>query len=98
MLSIISDFVQKGDYLSAYGSEYSTKAKECDVTTVQMPLEDREMHLKCILYSVNPYLQRNTEREMGGSQLERQKKTFLVNVNKLIRKPAEIGIYNNCDI
>ena len=27
-----------------YGSKYSTKAKECDVETVQKPLEDEEMY------------------------------------------------------
>lgn len=70
-------------YLSAYGSKYSTKAKECDVRTVQKPLED-----KCILYSVYPYLLRETERW----------KTFLVNVNKLIRKPGEIGMYDNWEL
>ena len=34
----------EGGYLSVYGSKYSTKAKECDVETVQKPLEDEEMY------------------------------------------------------
>lgn len=82
VFSIVLNTVQKKDDLSAYGSKYST---ECDVKTAQKPPK------KCIPYSVNPYLQRNTERD-GSLTNRKTENTFLVNVNKLIRKPGEIGI------
>lgn len=82
--------------LRAYGSKYSTKAKECDVKTVQKPLEDtfKEMHLfSQTVRSVYPYLQRNTERDGGG-----EKNTFQVTeINKFdgTRNPGEIHINDN---
>ncbi|TNN71361.1 hypothetical protein EYF80_018439 [Liparis tanakae] len=46
-------------------------AKECDVRTVQKPREDtiKEMHVNCFLYSVYPYLQRQTEKRITKSDV-----------------------------
>lgn len=53
--------------------------------TVQKPLEDMLKEMYSETDSVYPYLRRNTEKRLGVSQTGRQKKAFLVNVNKLIR-------------
>lgn len=55
-------------YLCVYGSKYSTKAKECDVETVQKPLEDKEMYsVQCISVPTKKHW------NMGVLQIERQK-------------------------
>lgn len=49
------------------------------------------MHLNRFLHSVYPYLQRKTEKSITNSKME----NIPVNVNKLIKKPGEIGIGDN---
>lgn len=54
----------------------------------------KEMHLNRFLHSVYPYLQRKTEKSITNSKME----NIPVNVNKLIKKPGEIGIGDNWEL